>query len=221
MLRKILVVFFLLLPVFAMAQTTGCQVLIPALAGSYTGECRKGLANGEGIATGLDKYEGHFFKGKPDGKGIYTWADGSYFDGEWKNGLKEGQGKLVKGDSVITGFWKADVYKGKKQQPVYRVVTSRNVGRYTVTKSAEPGNGIRVKLLLGGRENSEVEPSLTYSSGMQFRNVGIYGVEGSSVPLDVSIDYTTPNQLHTTTYSVLFEIIINDPGVWVITLTNY
>lgn len=221
MLKTILLSILLVPALLVRGQGPECQVLIPALAGSYTGECRKGLANGEGVAKGLDKYEGHFFKGKPDGKGTYTWADGSYYEGNWKNGMKEGEGKIVRGDSVITGFWKADVYKGKKQMPAYRVVTSRNVGRYTITKTADPGNGIRLRLLLGGRENSEVEPSLQYTSGTQYRNVGYFGIEGSVVPLDVTIDYTTPNQLHTATYSVLFEVTIFDPGVWVITLTNY
>ena len=28
-----------------------------------------------------DKYQGQFEKGKKHGQGIYTWADGDYYDG--------------------------------------------------------------------------------------------------------------------------------------------
>ena len=32
-----------------------------------------------------DKFEGVFESGSKNGQGIYTWADGDYYDGEWKN----------------------------------------------------------------------------------------------------------------------------------------
>jgi len=37
-----------------------------------------------------NKYEGEFYNGKPHGKGIYTWANGEVYEGEWMVGLKEG-----------------------------------------------------------------------------------------------------------------------------------
>ena len=39
------------------AQET-CKVLKPEISGSYLGDCKKGLANGKGIARGTDGYEG-------------------------------------------------------------------------------------------------------------------------------------------------------------------
>ena len=59
-------------------------------------------------------YEGDYKKGKPDGKGIYTWNNGEVYDGEWKDALKHGDGiwKGINGDSYI-GEWqfsKADGY---------------------------------------------------------------------------------------------------------------
>jgi len=35
------------------------------------------------IYSNANKYEGDFIKGKADGKGIYHWANGEVYDGEW------------------------------------------------------------------------------------------------------------------------------------------
>jgi len=35
-----------------------------------------------------NRYEGDFKAGKPHGKGIYTWANGEVYEGEWACGLK-------------------------------------------------------------------------------------------------------------------------------------
>jgi hypothetical protein len=157
----------------------------------------------------------------PQGKGIYRWANGSSYDGEWKNGLRDGQGKYVAGDSVAAGFWKADRYQGKKPTPPYKIAASRNIQRLAVTKGIETGNGVKIKLLLGGKDNSEVNDlTLAYTNGSEYRNIGTYGIENTTVPLDVTIRYTTWNQLHTAQYDVLFEITILEPGVWHVTITN-
>ncbi len=206
---------------YVYAQQADCQVKLPMISGSYTGECKKGLAHGKGSAIGVDQYEGRFFKGLPEGHGIYKWANGSYYDGEWKAGLRNGEGKYVSGDTVIAGYWKADKYQGKVRTPSYKIAAMRNVARYTVTKSVEKGNGVTIRMLLGGSENSEIEDfSLAYSSGSEYRNVGTYGIQNSSLPLDVTVRYITWNQLHSAQYDVLFEIVILEPGTWNITIIN-
>jgi hypothetical protein len=35
-----------------------------------------------------NSYYGYFKIGKADGKGVYTWANGEVYDGEWVQGLK-------------------------------------------------------------------------------------------------------------------------------------
>ena len=41
------------------------------------------------------KYKGYFFNGKPHGKGEEVYEDGECFAGEYKNGIKEGNGVYV------------------------------------------------------------------------------------------------------------------------------
>jgi len=45
-----------------------CKVLKQEIATKYFGNCKKGLAQGKGVAVGRDKYEGQFKNGLPNGK---------------------------------------------------------------------------------------------------------------------------------------------------------
>jgi hypothetical protein len=222
MIKNLCTIVFLFLGSCVFAQQFECKVNLPEISGSYTGECKKGLAHGKGIAQGVDRYEGQFFKGLPNGKGKYTWANGSYYDGEWKSGMREGQGKLVSGDTVINGFWRANNYQGKKPQPSYMITSTRNVGRSTFTRSVEKDNGVKIRLLLGGSDNKEIEDfSLAYNTGSEYRNFPVYGIENASFPLNVIVRYRTWNQLHTIQYDVLFEFAVLAPGTWLVTLYTY
>jgi hypothetical protein len=221
MIKYVLAVVFFITGSYGFAQETICLVKLSEISGSYAGDCKKGLAHGHGIAKGIDQYEGDFFKGLPEGHGKYKWANGSWYDGEWKNGMRNGEGKFVSGDSVIQGYWKADKYQGKMRTASYKIVVSRNVARYTISKSVEPANGVTIKVLLGGSDNSEIEDfTLAYTSGSEYRNTGTYGIQNSNVPLDVTVRYRTWNQLHSAQYDVLFEFTILDTGTWNVTLIN-
>lgn len=107
------------------AQNSTCTVMPDSLKGTYDGDCSSGKANGFGKAKGADSYEGNFKNGYPDGKGKYTWKNGNFYDGNWKKGLKDGQGVMhimtKNRDSVITGFWKKDNYKGLYEEP-YKII---------------------------------------------------------------------------------------------------
>ncbi len=203
------------------AQNDDCKVLIPEISGSYSGGCKNGLAHGKGVARGVDQYEGQFYKGVPNGKGSYKWADGTVYEGQWESGKRDGAGKMIYPDSVITGYWKEGKYVGKKFTPPYSIERSLSVSRSTITKSIGSLDGVRIKILQGGSDNTNIqELSIVYSSGDEYRMGNIYGIQNTVFPLDVKIRYTTWNQLHTARYNVVFEFKINDPGVWEVTITN-
>lgn len=218
---KIYILVFMVLCGSATAQNTDCKVMLQALSGTYNGECKKGFAQGHGVAQGVDRYEGDFKKGLPDGKGVYTWANGNYYDGSWTGGKRDGQGKMVYRDSVVNGIWKADVYQGVKKGPPYIVRLSRNVQRTTINKTVESGDGVRIRILLGGSDNVEIEDfSLAFNSGNEYRSGPFYGIQYASLPLEVTVRYRTWNQLHTAQYDVVYEFTIVEHGIWSLTLIN-
>lgn len=61
-----------------------------------------------------DIYEGCTdVEGRRNGKGKYTWADGSYYDGDWVNNKKQGLGEYKFNDgSLFSGNWINDKRDG-------------------------------------------------------------------------------------------------------------
>jgi len=174
----------------AYSQQTDCKVKIPEISLSYTGQCKKGLAHGKGIARGIDSYEGQFIKGLPEGNGIYKWSNGIYYEGKWKNGMRNGKGKMVSPDSVVTGYWRDNNYLGEELRPPYRIIKSRNLAKYKITKSVAPGNGVKIRIFLAGSDNADiVDFSLAYSSGSEYRMGTTFGIQNTSIPLDVIVRY--------------------------------
>jgi hypothetical protein len=222
--KKLFLVFLITILTFwnsSFAQQSECRVLKAEISGTYSGGCKNGLAQGKGIAQGTDQYEGQFSKGLPDGRGTYTWANGTYYDGQWKNGKKDGSGKMVYKDSVVTGYWIGDKYSGKKLISPYVVIYSTNVIRYSITKTSEMNEGVKIKIMLGGGFNSSVEDlSLAYDSGEEYRNGQIYGIQNTKFPLKVKVKYRSWNQLRTSQIDVQFEFTINFPGTWDVEITN-
>lgn len=109
--RTIVSLFTLaVLAVFAFGQND-CKVLVEELQGQYNGECKKGLADGEGQAQGVDKYIGNFKKGYPHGYGVYFYQNGSSYIGNFKKGQRDGYGLLndmSSGSKVMHyGLWVA------------------------------------------------------------------------------------------------------------------
>jgi hypothetical protein len=221
MIKSIIIISLFLACNILYSQEDECKVLKSDIAGTYSGGCRNGLAHGKGIAQGIDHYEGQFSKGLPDGKGKYTWSTGVYYDGQWKDGMRDGKGRMVYPDSVVTGYWKADKYLGKKILSPYKIISSLSVSRYTVQKSADRNFGVRIRLMQGGHDNISIEDfSMAYDSGTEYRSGNYYGIENVSFPLTVKLKYRSWNYLMTSQYNVIFEILFNEPGSWDIVLNN-
>jgi len=137
----------LLLSFTAYSQT--CEVDKEALKGTYTGDCKKDKAHGKGKAVGIDTYDGEFKNGVPDGQGTYTWSNKSVFEGKYLKGLREGKGKMTikkegTQDSVIEGFWKKDAYIGKYEKPYIVHGKTGSVREVKVDFTADPLARIKI-----------------------------------------------------------------------------
>ena len=64
---------------------------LPPCEGSYAGSTWTNCLGTETFASGT-KYVGEFKDGEWHGQGTYTTADGTKYVGEWKYGWKQGQG---------------------------------------------------------------------------------------------------------------------------------
>jgi hypothetical protein len=80
-----------------------CRVLDNVyLRGDYEGDCpeKYEIADGHGEAKGADTYVGDFVKGRPEGKGVYTWENGGRLDGTFKAGKANGPGAYISAKGV-------------------------------------------------------------------------------------------------------------------------
>lgn len=186
------------------AQDKGdCKVLLEALSGSYEGECKKGLADGMGKAEGSDSYEGEFRKGLPEGKGSYTWSNGDVFVGTFKKGMKEGDGRLTYNperlaDSVLTGFWKKDVYLGLYENPYKVLSKSGPVNRVVIRKLGNAPNDILIRGEMQMLRERGVNSSYFTGSGFD----------------KVQFPFTFDMEASHANVPVSFKVIIYEPGRW-------
>lgn len=204
-----------------MAQDTQCKVLMPSISGTYTGECKKGLAQGKGISQGIDRYEGQFIKGLPQGKGTYTWADGSVYTGEWQKGVRDGEGEMMhSGGTTEKGYWKGDKYVGKELVRPYVIVRKDNLLSCSFRRTGD-GNDVLIKVMMKGQINTGLS-SLVVSStnGSQYKSGFHTGIQNVYFPIDVKVTYTTNNPVSLSSFDVVFECTINEPGKWEVTLNN-
>ena len=113
---------------------------------SWTGECERGLANGEGILTWFmngvrtEIYEGMMVDGYAEGmgrlrraggmyfgewkrsmqhgRGRFDDADGSWYQGEWSEGLPHGRGQMLTPEGkLLRGYWNNGVYEEEGAMP--------------------------------------------------------------------------------------------------------
>ncbi len=150
-----------------------CKVQLEAIAGSYEGGCKKGLADGQGTAKGVDTYIGEFKKGLPHGTGTYTWSNGDVYVGEFKKGLKEGPGDitivLAEGQKKEQkGYWANDKYIGESQHPYEILNRSPEILSIRISETENPandGNAIFIEILHKGRVQQSARFGLTVNAG--------------------------------------------------------
>lgn len=219
--RRLISLAVLLLLMFSISygQDKECKVLIEEISNAYQGDCKDGLAHGNGIASGVDAYQGKFKKGYPWGNGKYVWGNGDYYEGRWKEGKRNGKGFLYtkQSDTKLKGIWKDDEFiREIKEQPYevtlkYGGVTGLN---FYKTDENEPHN-IEVLFQRDGSQSSLVgQLVLVSTSGNEKKSNIFSGFEKVHFPFEGAIEFVEPNRMNAlyVRYEVKFKII--EEGSW-------
>ncbi|HVN58130.1 MAG TPA: hypothetical protein VMT63_07530 [Bacteroidales bacterium] len=182
---------------FSQDNSAECKVLLKEISGSYTGGCRDGLADGKGVAKGEDTYEGVFKNGLPEGKGTYTFKNGTVYTGFFTAGLKNGKGKLktlVNGKPMIMeGYWKYGEYAGTTApDDDYRIINLSGIEHFSIKRTDDRENIIEVTFVKYQKKYLPRDLGVTITSGYKSDfNLRLL-VQKYALPETVSLQFTIP-----------------------------
>ncbi|KPK83525.1 MAG: hypothetical protein AMS27_12600 [Bacteroides sp. SM23_62_1] len=218
-----LLISVFIFPIQVLFAQEPCRVLIQNLEGEYEGKCKKGLANGKGVARGIDTYTGSFKEGLPHGKGTYVWSTGDVYEGEWKEGLREGLGtftfKMNEKDTVLSGIWEKDRYIGPViEKP--RVVRKYNIDRVNFFRQGD-GYQVEIAFYQGGNLAAGLENFMIVgSSGSEYSVGKSVGFQNVSFPFTCTVNYSIWNAFRTQIFDCDLEFEISQPGHWMVKVYN-
>jgi hypothetical protein len=200
------------------AQQQQCEVKLNQLQGEYSGQCRKGLAHGSGVAIGEDQYGGQFRNGLPHGEGVYTWSNGDIFEGNFRRGLPHGKGKLTRiidGEQVImTGTWRNGEYvEPQSRQRKYQVDRQRSIDHVRITQTGQ-GQQVRVKIWRSGSPLRYSNLRVINSSGNQVLQGQDIVFEHVTFPFTFSLFYSVTNKMRTSGMDCELQVTIIEEGNW-------
>lgn len=203
-----------------------CKVLLESINKEYEGECKKGLANGEGSAKGdEDYYQGTFKKGLPAGNGKYVWGNGEFYIGEFKEGMRDGEGvmyQLNKETGAIEkgkmSLWKEDKFVMEIMEEKYQIIQKRNVVGVNVKKKDEERNRVEVTIK-NSVEMQELTVIHDVGSLNKFRDDRFF-IDYVEFPINLKINYTTANKFNATRVAVVVEMKIESSGNWTVDINN-
>lgn len=196
-----------------------CKVVPKKLIGSYEGDCKKGAANGKGVAKGEDTYSGSFKSGYPDGEGIYTYSNGDVFTGTFYRGMLHGKGKMeVKNenikDSVLEGYWFKNRYHVMDKD--YEVIlTSTTVMNITFTQLPSlPNEPYKLRFITKSSPSNYEAPGVTFDNLMGYYSN--YKSRISPGMLFIEFEPTSFPFRSSFYFGFMTDIItqINKPGNW-------
>lgn len=199
-----------------------CKVLISELSESYQGSCKNGLAHGKGVAKGTDVYEGRFKKGLPHGQGKYTWSNGSYYDGTWKEGKREGKGMMYDAneEKKTFGSWKNDAFAKELEVRPYEILQRMGITGYNFIEkqNSSPGS-IEIVFVRDGVEHKMFQDlMIDASSGFVKTSYRYCGVDNVFYPVEIGVEFTAPNRFQTGTINYEFKFKIIKESSWKVVL---
>jgi len=207
---------------YAYCQDITGPVLKIELAGKYEGELKKGLAHGEGTASGFDSYTGHFVKGFPEREGTYTFSNGDVYHGEFIKGLFSGKGSLTikkaSGDSIVDGYWEAGKFVGKTMVAAYEISNKTGSVNPSIIRT---GDGNKVEIVVFDPYNKYIIPQIMAMGQFTQQTYYARNLFAEAVfPLTFDIRYSCTNKMRSGMIDSTIRIKINKPGNYQITLRN-
>ncbi|MBK9328800.1 MAG: hypothetical protein IPM95_05635 [Sphingobacteriales bacterium] len=111
-------------------------------------------------------YKGNMLKNKFEGNGIQYTANKIKFEGAFKNGLRQGNGKITYPDnSYLTGFWKEDKIEGNAQ--FFNANTKQTSNR--IYKNGKMEQETKTDVL--AENNTAAKPTSTETIKTEIKNV--------------------------------------------------
>lgn len=204
----------------AQKDSSDCRVLLSSISKIYKGDCKDNFANGNGIASGIDKYEGKFKNGLPHGFGKYTWKNGNIYEGKWKAGERHGKGVLYSSSNgeKITGYWKKNVFVKELTESKYQVLSkTANFSKISITKADSEEWGVQVIVYRDGRVfNSFEEFELYGSSGSTRETVSFKGLDHIIFPFNGTLSFSCMNHMYTSIHRYDMKFRLEDKGYWTV-----
>ncbi len=208
---------------YSSKKTSDCNVLMPQISDYYFGECKNGLAHGDGEAEGIDSYEGEFKKGLPDGEGVYTYTNGDIYKGEFSKGEKEGDGVLIydgePADSSLKGVWKADSLQREEEKKYYEVLRTINLDFYRFNRIGK-GKEVIIRIrrdLLASRRVRDV--SVYHSSGYLNQNGNEIILTSVNFPFTCRVYFLAQNVTGMVTMEYEMKFVLKKGGIWDVKVT--
>ena len=201
-----------------------CKVLVPELEGTYSGDCKSGLADGAGEAIGVDYYKGEFSKGLPDGEGTYLWKNGATYTGEWKKGKRHGSGRYEyrtrEQDSVLAGEWRNDKFIGARQLRPYVIEYRTGIGRVSCMRIGDRPY-VKYKFSRGGGDSYSLISNLLMQSNSGSEKIAndFTGYENVTYPFSARMTFNAPNAFYTASIFCELRLTINEPGAWLVSIS--
>lgn len=85
------------------------------------------------------------------------------------------------------------------------------------------GDSVEIKFIKNGAENSSIQDlRLSYSSGTEKSGFNRFGLDYVTFPISIRISYKSGTSLSLGSGSMdcVIDCTINEPGIWIIVLTN-
>ncbi|HAA16105.1 MAG TPA: hypothetical protein DCE41_32125, partial [Cytophagales bacterium] len=163
-------------------------------------------------------FEGNWKRGKPHGRGIYTFEEGKFYEGSIKNGVADGQGTLTLPDGTTqAGYWEKGEYLGSFLQP-YVFATLPLETNYDLKRTGSDKNQVTFKTTLQGLPISPDNLDLVASSGVPFQFADKFGLENVEFPVTIDCTYKVLQGFNTV--DIKFRFTIYQAGEWTMTMRH-